>query len=125
MPNVFSIVLTNPLAPVPAGLGSLGPEAKAALILLGLETPDDEGTPERVTNVSRGMERVLAVPVFGSTWMTLMVSLRWPPAVVWLPNSLASAAVSPCRVSEPITSTLNGAPSATATQLAHLAVLIW
>ena len=80
--------------------------AKAELILFMLETPAEAGTPDRVTKVSRGIDRVLAVPAWGSTWMILMVSERWPPALVELPNWAASAAVSPTRVSEPITSTL-------------------
>src|ERR1700689_1726418 len=88
MPNVFSMVLTTPLAPVPLGSEALGPTAKEALILFRVDTPDAEGTPESVTKVSRGMDRTLAVPVLGSTWMILMVSLRWPPASVWFPNSL-------------------------------------
>ena len=38
------------------------------------------GSPVMVTKVSRGIDRVDAVPAWGSTWMILMVSDRWPPA---------------------------------------------
>ena len=56
--------------------------------------------------MSRGIDSVDAVPAAGSTWTILMVSLRCPPALVALPNCWASAAVSPARLSEPISSTL-------------------
>ena len=52
------------------------------------------------------MESEEAVPVAGSTWTILMVSLRCPPALVALPNCWASAAVSPARLSDPISRTL-------------------
>ena len=47
-----------------------------------------------------------AVPVAGSTRTILMVSLRCPPASDWSPNWMASAAVSPTRLSDPISRTL-------------------
>ncbi len=96
MPKVFSMVWIRASGPLP----------KAALILLSLESPVFDGTPDSVTYVSLGMDRVDAVPDDGSTWTILMVSLRCPPALVALPNCCASAAVSPTRLSDPIRSTL-------------------
>ena len=55
-----------------------------------------------VTKVSRGIDRVEAVPAAGSTWMILRVSDRAPAASVGEPNCWASAAVSPARLSEPM-----------------------
>ncbi len=109
IPKVFSMVLIRASGPLP----------KAALILLGPERSVLGAIPESVTKVSRGMDRVEAVPAAGSTWTILMVTLRWPPALVAFPNCWASAAVSPARLSEPISSTLYGWPSAAATQEEH------
>jgi hypothetical protein len=61
---------------------------------------------ERVTKVSWGMERILAVWFPGSMWRILMVSLRWPGTWEVFPKALAAAPVSPARLSEPTMRTL-------------------
>ena len=76
------------------------------MILFWVDSWELAGSPEMVTKVSRGIDRVEAVPACGSTWTILMVSLRCAGGGWTEPNCWASAAVSPARLSEPISSTL-------------------
>ncbi len=96
MPKVFSMVCTV----------AFGPAEKAALILFCADSCEFEGSPVMVTKVSRGIDRVEAVPAAGSTWMILRVSDRAPVTPWGDPNCWASAAVSPWRLSEPMRRTL-------------------
>ena len=64
-----------------------------------LESP----VPAMGTHRSRGMERMAALPVFGSNRITMIVSERRPgasPSVPMEPKS-AAAGSAPSRVSEP------------------------
>ena len=59
--------------------------------------------------MSRGIDRIVTVPLAGSTWMILTTSLRWPDTdPVEAPVCLATGPESPARESEPIERMLKG-----------------
>ncbi len=79
--------------------------------LIRLYLPVSLVLPTTDTMVSLGMESTLTWPVAGMMWTILTTSLRWPAVAATDPKWATLAALSPTRESDPIRSTLKGAPT--------------
>ncbi len=77
------------------------------------------------TTVSRGIDTIWICFCAGVTRQSCTTSLRCPVTTEDEPNALAPAALSPTRVSDPMTRIVKGAPLDAATSSLMWTLLIW